>query len=343
MASVVLDPRLSTTAATTMPSAPRRWLVAPWFDALLIANVGWPLLLLLQWQEGFEGRAGLQFWQVYFVTTPHRWITLALVFLDRDRFSQRPQVFLGVLVVVVAACTAIRWGTGGLTCLLAVDYVWNAWHFAAQHQGIYRIYGRLNDQARGPGSSVLVERWLMRVFLLYVTLRVAVATWSDTTWQPILQTVDWWIPLIPFALLVLDIRHNGGLAAGRTLYLCSMSLLYLTLLWGVHTHQPALVLSLTTASALFHALEYIAIVSWTVHGKNASQHGAMGWLGVVASEWAVALCGFLVILGASAWLMDQRWREPWLFVNVIVAFLHYAYDGLIWRHRPAAVRTGQIP
>ena len=41
-------------------------------------------------------------------------------------------------------------------------------------------------------------------------------------------------------------------------------------------------------------------------------------------------------LGAGGWLMDQRWLEVWLTLNVIVAFLHYAYDGVIWRRRAAA-------
>jgi hypothetical protein len=45
---------------------------------------------------------------------------------------------------------------------------------------------------------------------------------------------------------------------------------------------------------------------------------------------------FVLVLGAGGWLMDQRFIQAWLFVNVIVAFLHYAYDGLIWRRRPAS-------
>ena len=47
---------------------------------------------------------------------------------------------------------------------------------------------------------------------------------------------------------------------------------------------------------------------------------------------------FILILGAGGWMMDQHLMQTWLLINVIVAFLHYAYDGLIWRSRPASAR-----
>lgn len=311
----------------------RNWLVAPWFDLFFIVNAAWPLLLVLQWNDGFQGRAGLQFWQVYFVTTPHRWITLALVFLDRQRFQQRRAAFLSWLVIIVAGCAAVRLSTGTLTCLLAVDYVWNAWHFAAQHHGIYRIYCRLTDMTAG--WPVFVERWSLRLFLLYVTLRVAIATWSNTTWQPIFDMADWLIPAGPLALLLRDCVSFQRVSVGRLAYLLSISALYGSLLWAVHTHQPALVLSLTTASAMFHAVEYLAVVSWSVRQRDESSRHAMGWLGILASQWLIVLATYLVVLGSAAWFMDQMWMQAWLFLNVVAAFLHYAYDGLIWRRRPA--------
>jgi hypothetical protein len=62
----------------------------------------------------------------------------------------------------------------------------------------------------------------------------------------------------------------------------------------------------------------------------------MGVLGYLVPRWGLALTVFVVILGAGGWFMDQRYLEAWLTINVVVAFLHYAYDGLIWRRRQAS-------
>jgi hypothetical protein len=313
---------------------PRGWLVGPWFDALLVANVVWPLAVLVQLGDGFGGRAGLQFWQLYFVTTPHRWITLALVFLDRDRFEQRRGTFLVLAACVTALCLGVRLTTGALTCLLAIDYVWNAWHFAAQHHGIYRIYGRLSGPL--PPTGMTVEKWAMRVFLLYVILRVASATWADAVVEECLRAVDWVVVVVPAWLVVRDVSRAGADSVGRVTYLVSVCGLYLALLWAVHERRLGLVLCLATASALFHAVEYLALVSWSVRLRHATTGDRMGLLGLLVPVWGVALAAFVLVLGAGGWLLDQRYVEAWLTVNVVVAFLHYAYDGLIWRRRSAA-------
>lgn len=322
-------------------ATPRGWLVGPWFDALLVANVAWPLLLLAQVGHGFDGRAGVQFWQVYYVTTPHRWITLVLVFLDRERFQERKGLFLGLAACFAALCVGVRLTTGTLTCLLAIDYVWNAWHFAAQHHGIYHIYGRMTEPTRATGLTF--EKWSMRLFLLYVVLRVAGGTWSNPPLEQWLRMIDWGVVVIPAWLIFHDIARGRRGSAGRLTYLLSVSLLYLSLLWAVHTRRPALVLSLATASALFHALEYLTIVSWSVQRRHIAAGDRMGLLGYLAPRWAIALGIFVLVLGAAGWLMDQHLLHVWLLINVIVAFMHYAYDGLIWRHRPSAARTGVAP
>ncbi len=370
MSAVTLERDAIAVPRTDRDSA-RGWLLGPWLDTLFLANVAWPLVLLAPVGEGFVGHTGLAFWQVYFITTPHRWITLPLVFLDRERFRARRRAFLGVAAVIGALCLGVRATTGTLTCLLAIDYVWNAWHFASQHHGVYRIYGRLSEPERVAGLRL--EKVLLRAFLLYVILRVAGATWSHATLEEWLRRCDWAVAVVPLGLIAWDAlrvglpadawrngdhrngtgRASGTLAeggigtasgardggpgawVGRMTYLISVSAMYLALLWAVHARQPALVLSLATASALFHAIEYLTLVGWSVQQRSAAAGDRMGLLGYLAPRWGLTLGVFLVVLGGGGWLMDQHLLETWLLVNAIVAFLHYAYDGMIWR-RPAA-------
>jgi hypothetical protein len=332
--TTAVAPTPSAARAAAPALAPGGWLVGPWFDALLIANVAWPLVLLAQGGEGFSGREGVSFWQIYFITTPHRWITLALVFLDRERFGERKSIFLAVAAAIAAVVLGVRFSTGTLTCLLAIDYAWNAWHFAAQHHGIYRIYGRLSEPDRTRG--LFLEKWSLRLFLLYVIVRVAGATWSNEQLESWLALGDWVAMLVPLGLMAADLARFRFGSLGRSLYLASVCLLYLALLAAVHAGRPALVLSLATASALFHAIEYLSLVAWSVQRRHATVGSRMGLLGYLAPRWGITLGVFLLILGAGGWLLDQHWLQAWLTVNVIVAFLHYAYDGLIWRQRATA-------
>lgn len=321
--------------ATTGPPG-RLWLLGPWLDTLFIANVAWPLLLLLQLGEGFSGREGVQFWQIYFLTTPHRWITLALVFLDREQFARRRATFLIIAATAILVCVSIRITTGALTCLLTIDYLWNAWHFASQHHGIYRIYTR-----RMPAGSLsaspttlwlIVEKWTMRLFLLYIILRVAAAIWPYPQLERILQTTDWAVLAVPAWLLVRE-AVRAAFNPGAMIYLASVSVLFTALLAAVHFNQPAMVLSLTTASAVFHATEYLALVTWAAKGKQAAPVDRVGVLGYFLPRWGLTLGIFILVLGSSAWLLQRHLLQTWLLLNVIVAFLHYAYDGLIWRRR----------
>ena len=59
----------------------------------------------------------------------------------------------------------------------------------------------------------------------------------------------------------------------------------------------------------------------------------MGLLGTLAARWGLVLAVFVVVLGAGGWLLDHRYVELWLGINVVVAFLHYAYDAMIWHRR----------
>ncbi len=322
---------LDASPARPRPAPGSGWLVGPAFDSLFLANLAWPLVLLVQLVWGFDAQDGLHFWQIYFVTTPHRWITLPLVFLDRDRFRERPAAFLGVAGAIIVICLGVRFTTGALTCLLTIDYLWNAWHFAAQHHGIYRIYGRMADPDRAAG--LVWEKWLMRLFLLYVIVRVAGTTWSHAALEQGLQTADWAVAAIPLWLVAADLMRYRPGAAGRVLYGASVCCLYLGMLWAAHTQRPGLVLMLATASALFHAIEYLALVGWAVQRRHGGRTDERNLLARVVPQWGLALAMFLVILGLGGWLLDQHLLQLWLTVNVIVAFLHYAYDGMIWKYR----------
>ena len=317
----------------------------PWVDLLFVVNITWPLVLLVMIAGGIETQLKVSFWQIYFVTTPHRWMTLAIVFCDGDRFRERSRAFLGVAVAVAVACFGIRLSTGTLTCLLAVDYAWNAWHFAAQHHGIFRIYGRIGQPERT--DFMALEKVLMRFFVLYVAFRTA--TWAlpasafgatSSRFEAARNLLDFAVLAVPLVLLLREFAAFDRRAVGRLAYLLSFSGLYCGLLLSVNRNRPALVLMFTTASALFHAVEYLAIVSWSVRSRHGNREEKATIFRRLLPQWALCLLIFAAVIGSGNWLMQHHLLQAWLLLNVIVAFLHYTYDGMIWksrrRVRPAA-------
>lgn len=315
----------------------RTWLFGPWTDLLFVANVFWPLLLLGMLWGGLDARDNIRFWQVYFVTTPHRWVTLALVFCDGARFRERSGAFLGVAAVVALFCLGVRTMTGTLTCLLAIDYAWNAWHFAAQHHGIFRIYGRMSQPERTGGMTL--EKAAMRVFVLYVAFRVISSSWWTADVQTWFQTADFALLALPGWLLVREMTAFDRRAVGRMAYLVSWGVLYSGFLMSIRYSQPALVLMFATASALFHAVEYMSVVSWSVDSRHKKQTDRATLFSRLLPRWGLVLLVFMSIIGMGAWLWRHHWMQTFLLINVIVAFLHYSYDGMIWKSRKSKAKT----
>src|SRR4051812_32206344 len=66
------------------PAAPAQkgFLFGPWIDLLAVANLFWPVLVLALLLGGPSVHQTVGFWTVYLLLTPHRWITLVLVFFD---------------------------------------------------------------------------------------------------------------------------------------------------------------------------------------------------------------------------------------------------------------------
>ncbi len=355
MSAVAIAPR----GNQTVPAAPapnlsaspvKSWFFNPWLDLLFIANVGWPLLLL----AGFAGigfaTKPINFWMIYLLATPHRWITFVLVFFDPDRFQQHSRAFLALAAVAVALCfgTYLIWGLTGVYVLLAVDFLWNAWHFASQHAGILRIYRR--NAAGNRAGSGRFEKLLVRSFLLFVFLRLASITLPQE--ERFGSYLEWlqWISLhlaeldlpvlaIPIGLVGYELLRVRPISSGRLTYLLSVCTVYGLLLASVHAYHvtgsettAGLVMSLAAAVSVFHSSEYFAVVSWAATRKRNPR----GVLGYLSPRWVAALAVFLAAFAFTALLMDTWFAGLWLIINLIVSFLHYSYDGIIWKARKPA-------
>lgn len=323
------------------------WLVGRWFDLFLFANVAWPIVALAAALGIQAVTQTLTFWQVYLLATPHRWITLSLVFLDRERFDQRRLAYLSILLfflIVVVAAMRVE----AVALLVAIDFLWNAWHFAAQHSGIARIYNRVarpEDQGNG-----MLEKVLLRTFLVYVILRLVGHPlmgldrqrwlgWLDEV-IPYAKVLDFPMLALPAFLLLREMYAYTPAALGRLVYLSSVCLLYGSVLVGLYfdepgTHFSAFHAGMLVGISVFHSVEYLAIVSWSVKKRHA--RSTRGVFGHLVPRWGLALAAFMVVMAGAGWLLDAHYRQAWVILTLLVSYLHYAYDGMIWKvRRPAS-------
>ena len=309
----------------------RKWIVSPFFDLCFVINIWWLLALLPQPSSiGVTQSTPFDFFQVYFLTTPHRWITLLLVVTDPDRRQGKTVVFVSI-AIVAAVVVAGSWQLyGAFSCLILVDFVWNAWHFASQHGGILRIYGRM-----GGGGRPLLERYAFRTFVTYTALRTAgwltgwteAIAWAKTT----MYWLDYGALILPVLMMALELKDHPWQRRGKLLYLTSVLSMYTILLFAIRGGHHYTVIALTVASAAFHAVEYMAIV--TFYAWRRQNSGSDAPFRVMAKQWLRILALYLVCVGLVARYSDSHFRDLYIGVNLWGAFLHYAYDGMIWKLR----------
>ncbi|TWT73006.1 hypothetical protein [Allorhodopirellula solitaria] len=327
-----------------LPSSRPRggFLFSPAIDLFFIVNAFWPLLLIVDFFGGVTTHQSLLFWQIYFVTAPHRWITLVLVSVDHHKGLDRRRHFFAWGAAILVGCLCVKMGTGSLLCLGVIDYIWNAWHFASQHHGVFRIYQRRRsaDAAAGqqPPSrlSLSTDKGLFRGFMLYVIARVAGWGWTEGPLDGFqwVSTVDWFVLLIPAALVCRQFSQcfvTRTASVASVAYLTSVMTLFSALLIAAHYEHTPYVVALALASAIFHSLEYMSIVTWSMNGPRKETRSNP--LVRLSQMWLLFLIIFVVVIGLGNYALSRGYFEFWVFINLVVAFWHYCFDGMIWKSR----------
>lgn len=330
---------------------PAGWLISPRFDTLLIANLFWPVIVVLTYLLP-QVDPPLTFVQVYLLSTPHRWVTLFPVAFDKKNFRQQPARFAVIgssLILLGLALTGLgHWfphpdaPTNPLIYFMMLDYAWNAWHFASQHAGISRIYGRKlwpDDSMR----MTQAEKSTIRMTVLWVFIRVAVRLRPESfpaTIMPWLIILDV-VMLCPMGNL-LSKEWARGTGWSRLLYLHSVFLLYGAILFGIHFASDAVFSSLLIAQAIFHATEYLAIIGWDMHRRKPA-----GVWRLLAPRAAFIVVLFSLIIGLTNVAIASASIYAWTLITLLVSLLHYGYDGMIWKSarqpkRAASAAPGQL-
>jgi hypothetical protein len=346
MAAVQLAPQVATSLSDT--ATPRRspWIVSPWFDLLFIANVLWPLAVLPA-SISTDGRPFAEFWMVYFIATPHRWMTLILATFDPDRRYGRGWLFIVVAVGFALLCGgalvygSLLEGAQGkeqFKILFLFYSLFLGWHFASQHAGVLRMYSR-----KAGGGIAWLETWGPRVFILYANVRLVsfIAPALRFPWEHLVDVIDYAMFAIPAVLLAVELTRFSLRRVPKLIHLLSFSTLWWAVLWYARAENAVVCNILLVAVTLFHSIEYLAIV--THYGWRRKHHGSPGLFQRMTRNWTVTMIWYIALCGLVYYLFNSGSRDivfAWLVINTWASFLHVAFDGLMWRLRdPSTARV----
>lgn len=326
--------------AETLPGRP--WLIGPVEDSLFLANWTWPLLVLFfVWLDRSGVMIGVKLtaiYALYLISTPHRWITLGLVAADKERLTRnwRTLALVGALTVLLFLGL---WGwTRSVAVLVLVQYIWNLWHVVAQHVGVARIYAvRAQPEKK---SSGLWEKSLLRFLAFYAFWRTlslgaadyAVGRYGIGWLQRFSLTTgryDVLLFAVPAALLIREARAFDRRLIGKYLYLASVYAHYGSMIVFCHFDMFVWALAVGMANGAFHAIEYFTVVTWSVRPR-ANKEGA--WhAATLFRHWGSTLLIFILSIATLGLAVSSGHVRAWIVVNALVSYLHYAYDGVIWK------------
>jgi hypothetical protein len=322
-----------TTLAATAETR-RSWIQAPVAD-LAFFSYGWLLVLLpLLWIDAW-------FYAVVFavimVNDLHRHYTFVLVYGEPEEFEKRKALYIGLPIVAALVSFAFVYSKS-FPVLLTISVLWTMYHSVGQKYGITRIYARKAGYGEAWIEKGLIFSWFFYlVFAIaekeaatltqFEAGRVVLASLGDLLrYMTVLSYPILAVALVFTALFVRqEYLNRDRMSVAKMLYVTSILLLY-----------SVFFRSLVIGYVVFgfsHALEYIALVNIFVKTKYAQRPEVKSLLARASRRlWLSSSVFGVGVVGLC--VAAQLWNAEALAIYIVgSSFLHFIYDGLIWKVR----------
>lgn len=233
-----------------------------------------------------------------------------------------------------------------LALLVALSVLWTIYHTLMQKMGILRIYARVAQA----GSATLDRAFVFGWFVAMVPHLAARDDVRETAARvssvgrlvkPLFDAIAPALVFAQYALLLVAIGvtvawlkkdlEGGRLHAMRTLFATSLLVLY-----AAFTYD--LVIGFATL-AFSHSIEYIAFVSVFVARKYQKREAeALPWVGRMARH-PVRSVFIFAVMTTTVFAIARTASRDWLDIYIVgSSFLHFLYDGWLWKVRKPEVR-----
>lgn len=275
----------------------------------------------------------------------HRHLTFPMVYGDREIFQQRkiayvvfPLLFL-VLTLLSLKLTSL------MILLVGLSVLWNIYHTLMQKIGLLRIYSRKAGYGKSWLDKSLVFSWFFFLFFYLASKPenlklVSTLSGGAKVFQRLLMPISLFLPslsklvfLVACILLFLYLKeewqHRSQMHWPKNLFLLSIFMLY-----------AAFAYDILVGYALFgfsHAIEYLAFVNVFARRKYRMRDPSSSWIAGVIRRQGLAMMIYCLSL-ISVFVLWRWYSLRALGIYILgSSFLHFLYDGWIWKVRNAQV------
>jgi hypothetical protein len=334
--------------SSTAVAAPLRtdtasaWMVSPAIDLVLF--VGVTLTTIGPWlaSDLFHVPGWYVLVAVAFANGPHLISTWTRVYLPRRERFRRPLHYWLIPGALAAFAIVCNIGAGlGPTVTRTMIFYWASWHFVAQSWGILKIYQRKH------GAVGSVEGHLEKALIFLPALWCVLHRLYTGPWE--LFGVEIW-----------HVRPRAWMVNGLGAAVVTLALVYLPRIGRVHPIRvaylafnalgfvmPYLVIkdgtSAFAAAALWHAVQYIAIV-WLYNrrryaGRIDADARVISWVSQPGRSAAyvalIAVCaaGVYTVAFVASRFARVRFDELAMTLWTALTLGHYYLDGVIWKFK----------
>ncbi len=312
----------------------KSWIKNPTTD-LTFFDFGWILVLLPL--VILKEHLGIIILSVLIVSYIHRHYTFALVYGDKEEFEKRKQIYV-FLPIIAALVTIFSIYLDAFKILLVASVLWTVYHTITQKYGITRIYSRKAGYGEAWIEKGLIYSWFVYIFFVLVGREKEVINQYQAG-RVILNYVSDYLSYLTVALYFFlsiavlftllfvyqEFKNRHQISTAKILYVVSILLLYSLFFYSLIVGYIVFAFS--------HALEYIAFVNIFVNSKYKKRPDSRSALATASKkQW---LYSSLFSLGIVAICLLGIMLNENAFEIYIVgsSFLHFIYDGLIWKVR----------
>ncbi len=225
--------------------------------------------------------------------------------------------------------------------LIFLSVVWTMYHTLMQKVGILRIYSRKGGYGKPWLDKWMVFSWFIFIFIqlassLQVQQTAARRSAAGKIFQQLLDPIHPYLGYLALVALAVawgitfyylsnELKHRREFSWGKNLFVFSILLLYSTFFYDFVIGYAIFSFS--------HAIEYLAFVNVFSRKKYLLRSANSSWLAGVIRKQAFWF-GSYAVAAAVIFLSWNHFSRPtlkWFIVGS--SFLHFLYDGWIWKTR----------